>query len=141
LIWLISFWWWEFKFQEIVTAWSFGLYLFVIGYAISLFMLAQILVPYRMKGVVDTYADFRDGRKWFFGMLIVVQVIDLFDTYFKGVEWFMRPESVSITAVTIAVAIIGFVSERRPIQLGVAIIAFSSQLVYVFGEVGVLGSW
>ena len=141
LIWLISFWWWEFKFQEVVTAWSFGLYLFVIGYAISLFMLAQILVPYRMKGVVDTYADFRDGRKWFFGMLIVVQVIDLIDTYFKGIEWFMRPESVSITAVTIAVAIIGFVSERRPIQLGVAIIAFSSQLVYVFGELGVLGSW
>jgi hypothetical protein len=53
----------------------------------------------------------------------------------------MRPESVSIVAVTIAVAIIGFVSERRPIQLGVAIIAFSSQLVYVFGELGVLGSW
>jgi hypothetical protein len=74
-------------------------------------------------------------------MLIVVQVIDLFDTYFKGVEWFMRPESVSVTAVTIAVAIIGFVSERHPIQLGVGIIAFSSQLVYVFGELGVLGSW
>src|SRR6056300_624681 len=66
LIWLVSFWWWEFKFQEVVTEWSFGLYLFVIGYAISLFILAEILVPNRMRGVTDTYADFRDGRKWFF---------------------------------------------------------------------------
>ena len=63
LIWLISFWWWEFKFQEVVTEWSFGLYLFVIGYAIALFMWVQILVPHRMHGVTDTFADFRDGRK------------------------------------------------------------------------------
>lgn len=141
LIWLISFWWWEFKFQEVVTAWSFGLYLFVIGYAISLFMLAEILVPYRMKGVTDTYVDFRDGRKWFFGTLILVQVIDLFDTYLKGIEWFMRLESVGIVAVTLTIAIIGFVSERRPVQLTIAIVAFSSQFLYVFGELGVLGSW
>jgi hypothetical protein len=141
LIWLISFWWWEFKFQEVVTAWSFGLYLFVIGYAISLFMLAEILVPHRMKGVTDTYIDFVDGRKWFFGTLIFVQAIDIVDTYLKGIEWVMRPASVSIVAVTTAIAIIGFVSVRRPVQLAVAIIAFSSQLLYVFVELGILGSW
>src|SRR5210317_292897 len=98
LIWLISFWWWEFKFQEVVTAWSFGLYLFVIGYAISLFMLAEILVPHRMKGVTDTYIDFVDGRKWFFGTLVFVQAIDIVDTYLKGIEWVMRPASVGIVA-------------------------------------------
>jgi hypothetical protein len=141
LIWLISFWWWEFKFQEVVTAWSFGLYLFVIGYAISLFMLAEILVPHRMKGVTDTYIDFVDGRKWFFGTLIFVQAIDIVDTYLKGIEWVMRPASVGIVAVTTAIAIIGFVSVRRPVQLAVAIIAFSSQVLYVFVELGILGSW
>ena len=90
LIWLISFWWWEFKYQEVVAAWSFGLYLFVIGYAISLFMLVEILVPHRMKGVTDTYADFKGGRKWFFGMLLLVQAIDVVDTYLKGFEWVAR---------------------------------------------------
>jgi len=141
LIWLISFWWWEFKFQEVVTEWSFGLYLFVIGYAIGLFMLAEILVPHRMYGVTDTYADFRDGRKWFFGALLLVQAIDLIDTFLKGTEWGMRPASVGIVAVTVVMAITGFVSERRSVQLGVAIIAFTSQLLYIFGELGVLGSW
>ena len=141
LIYLVSFWWWEFKFQEIVPEWSFGLYLFVIGYAIGLFMLAEILVPNRMHGVTDTYADFVDGRKWFFGTLVLVQAIDIFDTFLKSIEWGMRPASLSITAVTIAMAITGFVSKRRSIQLGVAIVAFTSQLFYVFGELGVLGSW
>jgi hypothetical protein len=141
LIYLVSFWWWEFKFQEVVTEWSFGLYLFVIGYAIGLFMLAEILVPNRMHGVTDTYADFVDGRRWFFGTFVLVQVIDIFDTFFKSFEWGMRPASLSITAVTIAMAITGFVSKRRSIQLGVAIVAFTSQLFYVFGELGVLGSW
>ena len=141
LIWLISFWWWEFKYQEVVTEWSFGLYLFVIGYAISLFMWVEILVPHRMHGVTDTFVDFRDGRKWFFGTLLFVQVIDTIDTFLKGSEWGMRPASVTIIAVTTVMAITGFVSERRSVQLGVAIVAFASQLLYVFGELGVLGSW
>ena len=141
LIWLISFWWWEFKFQEVVTEWSFGLYLFIIGYAIGMFMLADILVPHRMHGVTDTYSNFRDGRKWFFGTLLLVQAIDIFDTFLKGFEWGMRIDSVGIIAVTVAMAITGFISERRSVQLGVAIVAFTSQLLYLFRSLGVLGSW
>ena len=40
LIYLVSFWWWEFTFQKIQIKWSYGLYLFVIGYSIILFMLS-----------------------------------------------------------------------------------------------------
>lgn len=141
LIWLISFWWWEFKYQEIVTDWSFGLYLFVIGYSIALFMLAEILVPHRMRGVTDTYAHFLEGRKWFFGTLLLVQAIDIIDTFLKGSDWGMRPAVLTVYTVTISIAITGFVSERRSIQLAVAIIAFTSQLLYLFGELDVLGSW
>lgn len=141
LIWLISFWWWEFKFQEVVTEWPFGLYLFVIGYAISLFMLAVILVPNRMHGVTDTYVDFIEGRKWFFGTLLLIQAIDIVDTFLKSFEWGMRPAALVIVAITAAIAITGFVSKQRPVQFGVAVIAFASQLFYVFGELGVLGSW
>ncbi len=141
LVWLVSFWWWEFKFQEVVTEWSFGLYLFIISYSIALFMLAQILVPYRMSGVTDTYADFMDGRKWFFGTLLLVQAIDSIDTFLKGYDWGVRPAVLTIVAVNVAVAIIGFISERRAVQLGVAGVAFTAQFVYLFQELGVLGSW
>jgi hypothetical protein len=141
LVWLISFWWWEFKFQEVVTEWSFGLYLFIISYSIILFLLAEILVPYRMQGVTDTYAYFMEGRKWFFGTLLLVQTIDIIDTFLKGQDWGMRPAVISIYAVTITIAITGFISERRSIQLGAAIIAVTSQFLYLFDELGVLGSW
>ncbi len=141
LVWLVSFWWWEFKFQEIVTEWSFGLYLFVISYSIVLFMLAQILVPYRMQGVTDTYVDFMEGRKWFFGTLLLVQAIDMVDTFLKGYDWVMRPAVVAIYSVNIAIAIIGFISKRRAVQLAAAGVAFAAQLLYLFQELGVLGSW
>jgi hypothetical protein len=141
LIWLISFWWWEFKLQEIVVEWSYGFYLFVIAYSIVLFMLAAILVPQRMQGVTRSYDYFMHGRKWFFGTLLLVQVVDMIDTFSKGYEWGMRPEALGIYAATISVAITGLVSERRPVQLLAAIVAFAAQLLYQFQELGVLGSW
>lgn len=141
LEWLISFWWWEFKFQELVDEWSFGLYLFVIGYAISLFMLATILVPNRMKGVIRSYDYFMQGRKWFFSALILVQAIDIADTFLKGNEWGMRPSVLITYGIIITVAITGLLFERRSIQLGAVVIAFTTQSVYTFEELGILGSW
>ncbi len=76
----------------------FGLYLFVIVYAIVLFMIAAILVPHRMQGVTRTYDYF-------------------------------------------VVAITGFMTERRSLQLGAAAVALAAQLIYLFQELGVLGGW
>ncbi|MGB5630910.1 MAG: hypothetical protein WBM57_16200 [Woeseiaceae bacterium] len=141
LIWLVSFWWWEFKFQEVAVEWSYGLYLFVICYAIVLFMLAEILVPHRMRGVSDSYVHFVEGRKWFFGTLLLVQAIDVIDTFLKGYEWGLRPEAIASYLVIAIVAIVGIISERRSTQTGAAVVAFSSQILYVTQELGVLGSW
>ena len=141
LIYLISFWWWEFKLQEVLIEWSFGMYLFVIGYAIALFMMAAILVPHRMQGVTRSYDYFLQGRKWFFGALLLVTVIDVADTFLKGYDWGVRPAVLAIYAVNTIVAVTGFVSNRRSIQLGVACVAFAVQLLYLFQELGVLGSW
>jgi len=141
LVWLVSFWWWEFKFQEIEAEWSFGLYLFVIAYAIVLFMLAEILVPHRMRGVSDSYAHFMEGRKWFFGTLLLMQAIDVVDTFLKGYAWGLRPAVIAVYFITVSVAIVGIVSRRRAIQLGVAVVAVASQFLYTTQELGVLGSW
>ena len=141
LIWLVSFWWWEFKFQETAVDWSYGLYLFVISYAIVLFMLAEILVPHRMRGVSDSYVQFVEGRKWFFGTLLLAQAIDVADTFLKGYEWGARPEAIASYSVVVIVAMIGIISERRSIQTGAAVVAFASQVLYVTQELGVLGSW
>ena len=134
LIYLISFWWWEFSFQEIQIKWSYGLYIFVIGYSIILFMLSEILVPYRMQGITDSYVYFMEGRNWFFAALLLTLAADIIDTFLKGYEWGMRPALLVTYAVYIIVAITGIISERRSIQLGVAIVAISLQLLYQFQE-------
>jgi len=141
LVWLISFWWWEFKFQEIEPEWSFGLYLFVISYAVALFLLAAVLVPNRLAGVVDSYAYFMDGRRWFFSGLVLVVGLDTVDSFLKGTDWGLRPVFLLQSAVYVVAAIVGIVSNRRSVQLAGAIFAFAVQMVYMFREVGVLGSW
>jgi hypothetical protein len=141
LLWVVSFWWWEFKFQDVALEWSYGLYLFVICYAISLFLLCVILVPHRMSGVVDSYEYFMAGRRWFFGFLISVQALDFVDTFLKGADWGLRPVYLVQAGVYLAACVIGILSERRSVQLAGAAAAFVVNFVYAFIELGILGSF
>ena len=141
LTWLVSFWWWEFKFQEVAVEWSFGLYLFLITYAVVLFLVAAVLVPHRMDRVEDSYAYFMDGRKWFFGGVVALVMLDTVDSFLKSTEWGMRPIFLAQSAIFLAAAVLGMISERRSVQLAGAAIAFTLQMVYMFEAVGVLGSW
>lgn len=141
LIYLISFWWWEFKLQEIMLEWSFGVYLFIVVYSIILFMLAAILVPHRMQGVTHSYDYFMHGRKWFFSVFLLATAVDIADTFLKGYSWGVRPAVLVTYAVVTAAAVTGMVSKRRSVQLSAASVAFAAQLIYIFQELGVLGSW
>jgi len=60
-------------------------------------------------------------RKWFFGALLLMQVVDIADTYLKGYDWGPRPAVLITYGVTLSVAIIGIISERRSIQLVVPV--------------------
>ncbi|HSM08507.1 MAG TPA: hypothetical protein VLA33_05765 [Gemmatimonadota bacterium] len=140
-IWLVSFWWWEFKFQELELQWTFGLYLFVVGYAIWLFLMSVILVPSRLEGVENSFDYLMEMRRWFFGALLVATAIDTIDSFLKGNAWALRPELIAQTGVITAAAIVGMVTIRPRLQLAGAIAAFVTQLVYMFNEVGILGSW
>lgn len=141
LIWLISFWWWEFRFQGLVEVWSFGLYLFVVTYAITLYMLASILVPREMDRVDDSYRFFMEGRKWFFGMHLLVVGMDVADSFLKGMEWGVRPILLFQFGVFIAASIAGLLSDRRAVQIVAAASCFTVQLIYMFQELGVLGAF
>lgn len=141
LVWLVSFWWWEFKLQDVAAEWSLGLYFFVVIYAAVLFLLATILVPHRMKGVTDSYEYFMRGRKWFFGTLLLLLPIDIADTLLKGDAWALRPMYLTQNGIAVLSYVTGIVAERRSIQRAAAVAAFSVQLLYFFQEMGVLGSW
>lgn len=86
---LVHFWWWQFGLYQ-VEAWTFGTYLFVIGYAIALFLLAALLFPDSMAGY-ESYGDyFLERRAWFFGVLAATYLLDIVDTLLKGEAHFAR---------------------------------------------------
>ena len=141
LIWLLSFWWWEFKFQELQVEWTFGLYLFIVAYAIGLFMLAAILVPTQMQGVRNSFDYFMAGRKWFFGAQLALLAVDLADSFLKGWDWGTSSGTLITVSVLSAACVIGLMGERRSLQLLAVVGALSANLINQFAVMGVLGLW
>lgn len=139
LVWLISFWWYEFNFQAVREQWTFGLYLFVISFAILLFLLAAILVPHRLSAVQDSYRYFMEGRRWFFGANIVAVIFDVFDTLLKGAGYSALPAAMWSAPVYLLASLAGLSSNRRTVQILAAAVSFTLQMVYMFQQLGVLG--
>jgi hypothetical protein len=141
LMWLVSFWWWEFKFQSLGIKWTFGLYLYVILYSIVLFLLAVILVPKDMDRVHDSYAYFMAGRRWFFGALLAANAVDLGDSLIKGTDWALRPDYLVQVVLYSAASFAGILSGRHGVQLGIAVVMFVTQVAYTWAALDVLGKW
>lgn len=85
-VYLLSFWWWEFRFAE-RTVWSFNLYLFVTLYALLLYLLCALVFPEDMGDYPDWRSYFYARRGWFFCLLALAYAVDLADTWFKGADY------------------------------------------------------
>lgn len=80
---LVLFWWWEFSLFKL-EYWTFGVTLFLIFYAITLFLLAALLSPDNIAEY-NGYEDFFLKRRyWFFGLFATTFILDIIDTYIKG---------------------------------------------------------
>lgn len=79
------FWWFTFKWVD-QSVWTFGLFLFVLAYAVLLYLLAVILYPVELPHAFDFRAHFYRRRKWFFLLLASIAIVDLIDTLLKGPE-------------------------------------------------------
>jgi hypothetical protein len=84
---LIFFWWWEFELHGFQN-WTFGVFFFLIGYAVTLFLLTVFLFPDKL----DEYGGYEDyflqRRHWFFGVFAATFLLDLVDTLIKGAPYF-----------------------------------------------------
>jgi hypothetical protein len=86
LLTIVHFWWFELGLSRI-DKWTFGLYLFVIGYAILLFLTCVILFPDKMDPP-DRDQYFYSRQRLFYGLLAAVFLVDLGDTALKGAAHF-----------------------------------------------------
>lgn len=126
---VVHFWWFEFGLSR-VTAWSFGVYLLVIGYAALHFFTVVVLYPDTI-GDYDGWAGYFHARqRWFFGLLAALLLVDLADSALKGPAHFAAlggfyPARQVVLAAACVVA--AFVRDRR-FHLGFAAVAVVLEL-------------
>lgn len=123
---LSVFWWWfEFGLRR-TPVWTFQLYAFVLGYAFLIYLICTILFPSDLGPSRDFKEYFLSRRKWFFGMLIGLLVVDVIDTLSKGLTHFqsLGLEYPLSQAILVALCIVGIVSRRDRLQAAVALAAF-----------------
>ncbi len=129
LIELILFWWWEFSLFQL-PSWSFGIVLFILCYAITLFMLTALLSPDNISDY-NGYEDFFLRRRhWFFGLLATTFVFDAVDTAIKGIDhWNSYQGSYFIQVpVGLVLAAIAWRSTDRRVHLGIVTLHICYQI-------------
>jgi hypothetical protein len=125
LLWIIHFWWWEFRLTMVQT-WTFARYFFVILYAILFYFLCTLLFPSDLKDYANYEDYFISRRKWFFGFLAATFLADVIDTSLKGSSYlhsFGIEYPIRIIANLLICAIAISTSNRR-VQLTLLAVSF-----------------
>lgn len=79
---LLGFWWFFFAWQSL-PEWSRAVYYLFIAYALCLSVAAGLLFPLT-KAVRNFQEFFYQHSRWFFGSLILVQILDLIEVLAKA---------------------------------------------------------
>ncbi len=135
------FWWWfEFRLSE-TPEWTFTLYLFVLAYAVLIYLWCALLFPRDLVGY-DGFKDyFYSRRGWFFGLLLAGQVIDVADTLLKGLDHFrsLGPSYVVAIATLSVLLLIAMRTRSERYHAAFAIFSVLYLIAYplwAFGTVG-----
>jgi len=108
--------WWRWEFRLSTQAWTFQLYVFVLLYAVIIYLRAALLFPESLDGY-DGYEDYLYSRRgWFFGLAIAQTVTDVADTLLKGWAHFMNlgwPYAAGMAAMLILFGIAIRTDNRR----------------------------
>lgn len=137
---LVGFWWWEFSWAG-TEKWGLLLYVFLVLYATSLFLLCVMLFPRRADDVTDFGSYFLAIRKWFYGILLVVTGIDVAEAFLKGPEYLERLGIIywSLTITIVLIAVVGISRSGRRLHGGLAAVAVVFQLVQLVATYPLLG--
>jgi hypothetical protein len=139
--WLLQFWWFEFKWNELAPEFGFGLFFFLVLYAVALFSIAVILVPHRLSIVDDSWEYFLSIKGWFYAGVLLLNAIDLADTFMKGTDWGFRMSYVSYWVALTTAAVVGLSTTRRSLHAGLGIVMLLWIYAITFYDQAVLGRW
>lgn len=133
LLFVVNFWWWEFGLTRVETV-TFGLVIFVIFYASLFYLLCVLLFPDDVKDYADFEDYFFSRRKWFFGILALIYLVDVVDTLIKG-ETYLRgfgAEYLIATAIRVILCGIAMATPNRVFHTGFMLATIAYEIVWIF---------
>jgi len=100
------FWWWfEYRLSQ-TPEWTFTLYLFVLGYAVLIYLWCALLFPRDLAGY-DGFKDYYYSRRtWLFGLVLAGQAVDVADTLLKGLDHFRSLGPSYVVAIVVISALL-----------------------------------
>ena len=124
------FWWWfEFRLSE-TPEWTFTLYLFVLAYAVLIYLWCALLFPRDLAGYEGFKDYFYSRRRWFFGLILAGQAVDVADTLLKGLDHFRSLGLTYVVGVTLLSVLLLIAMRTRSGRYHAAFAIFA--LVYLF---------
>ena len=147
LVWVIYmvitiafWWWWQFKLQ-LVPVWTFSAYLFVLGYAVVLYILSTLLFPKVLDPDLDLDAFFYSRRGWFYAFNALYFLVDLIDSRLKGAEHFasLGLEYLIVTVLSAALCIGAMKIRNAGYHWTVGLGILLYQTVWAFRQFGTMG--
>ena len=136
-VWMVLFWWWQFRLLGLLRAWTLGRYFFIILYAVLLFLLAVILVPSDWASTDSLDVYFLSKRWWFYPVFLLASIADLVDSFLKGGWHYVLGMGVMplvFTAASIPVCLVGVLSKNIRVHSFMAVV-FLLWLVIVGFEI------
>ena len=115
---LILNWWVFFQARQFDT-WSFDVFLVVICWAVSFFLLAVVLFPPDMSDKEDYSAVFEENRLWFLGLFVSSSLVDIALTAVRG-DLFDPPIYLPFVGHFIVLGVLGMVIRSRRFQVFLA---------------------
>lgn len=128
----VAWWWWEYALHSVIR-WTFQMYLFVLLYAFGVYLTSALLFPRETDECLSYENYFLTHRKWFFGLQIALQLIDLVDTLLKGWNHFrsLGLEYPVSEGAFIIMAIIGIATPDKRVQAAIAVIWLLYQISWL----------
>jgi hypothetical protein len=81
--WIVFFWWYSYAWTTRFE-WSLLVFVFLILYAVALYLMCVVLIPSDLDEVEDFESYFLSLRTWFFGGVVALILIDFADSAVKG---------------------------------------------------------
>jgi hypothetical protein len=76
-------WWWEYQLSSL-HHWTFELYVFVLSFAVVLYLICAVLMPSELGDYASYRAYYFSRRRWLFGLVLLFSLMDFADSAIKG---------------------------------------------------------